>query len=484
MASESGFSTQVKYGDAQHKTIHNLGSQRYGTAVSTKALSEISAVPLSITGVAVDPKDAKTYFLEVAGHGTRKGDVIRFMSGSLVDYELEVVEAVDASIIKILNVGAVLVGDTVKPMRWVTSKSDREGNLNFSPGPTTYIKEGASVVVTEDSTTPANTKALPALATIYKDGVQTPLSDSSTPSEVVAMPVKIMAVDGTNINITTGDINIQSTSEGASFDSIRLGDGSGVYLKIEADGSINAIVDQSVTEGKLDGIQAVLDIINGKDFATETKLEAVRLLIASLDGKDFATETTLAAVSTKLDSLATSAGQSDIVTAIQNIVFDKTGLATSAKQDEAFLKLSEMDLALDNGNTLLTSIDGKATTTNTALGTANTKLTELDNAVDSMSVKLPASLGAKTNALSLSITPATDSGLATEAKQDAGIVELTAIKNSVSAATFIPKTYDEVAMTYNGEGDIGTVIYKLASATIATLTLSYTNGNLTGVVKS
>lgn len=284
--------------------------------------------------------------------------------------------------------------------------------------PISYIDNGTPTNVSDEN-------GLPSLAMVYKNGVQTPISDDDDPNEVVAMPVKIMGVDGTNINITAGDINIQSTSEGASFDSIRLGDGSGVYLKIEADGSINAIVDQSVTEGKLDSIKAVLDLINGKDFATETKLEAVRLLIASLDGKDFATETTLSAVSTKLDSLATSAGQSGIVTAIQNIVFDKTGLATSAKQDTELLKLTEMDLELENQTVELGEIK-------TAIGTGNTKLTEIDNAVDAMSVKLPASLGAKTGASSLSIVPATDAGMATSALQTAGNNTLSIILSGIS----------------------------------------------------
>lgn len=279
-----------------------------------------------------------------------------------------------------------------------------------------------------DNGTPTNVSdvnGLPSLAMIYKDGVQTPISDDTDPNDVVAMPVKIMGVDGTNINITAGDINIQSTSEGANFDSIRIGDGSGVYLKIEADGSINAIVDQSVAEGKLDNIKTVLDLINGKDFATETKLEAVRLLLASLDGKDFATETTLSSVNTKLDSLATATGQAAIVAAIQNIVFDKTGLATSAKQDTELLKLTEMDLELENQTTALGDIDTK-------LGTANTKLTEMDNAIDAMSSKLPASLGAKTGANSLSIVPASDAGMATSALQTTGNNTLSIILSGVS----------------------------------------------------
>lgn len=486
MATQSGFSNLKMRGPVRHLTVSPLGSNRTGLTTSQVNLFEISAIPLAITDIQYNTKDEKYLILTLDGnHNAHSGDVVRFTSGALIFWEIEILKALSPTKLVIGNIGnqdggdvLPVIGDELKLMRWVTAKSDSEGNLNFSPGPTTFIKDGISAVVAEDSANPANNKALPSLAMIYKNGVQVPVSDSdSDPNDVVAVPVKITDVGGAVINITAGDINVQTSDMGVNFDSQRIGDGSGVYLKIEADGSINAIVDQSVAEGKLDCIKAVLDLINGKDFATETKLEAVRLLIASLDGKDFATEATLSLVSTKLDSLATTTGQAAIVSAIQNIVFDKTGLATSAKQDSELLKLTEMDLELENQTTALGGIDTK-------LGTVNTKLTEMDNAVDAMSSKLPASLGAKTGANSLSIIPASDSGLATEAKQDAGIVELIAIKNSVSAATFIPKTYTEVGLTYNAAGDIGTVVYKDGVTTVATLTLGYTDGNLTSVVKS
>jgi hypothetical protein len=49
--------------------------------------------------------------------------------------------------------------------------------------------------------------------------------------------------------------------------------------------------------------------------------------------------------------------------------------------------------------------------------------------------------------------------------------------------------YDEIVLTYvpsgNGAGEIQTVVYKLATVTQATLTLSYDSSNkLSGVVKS
>lgn len=58
-----------------------------------------------------------------------------------------------------------------------------------------------------------------------------------------------------------------------------------------------------------------------------------------------------------------------------------------------------------------------------------------------------------------------------------------------SVAGFNIPEHDEIAMTYvtagNGVGEIETVVYKLATVTQATLTLSYdSNNKLNGVVKS
>ena len=45
---------------------------------------------------------------------------------------------------------------------------------------------------------------------------------------------------------------------------------------------------------------------------------------------------------------------------------------------------------------------------------------------------------------------------------------------------FVPKTYDSFALTYNGDGTVHTITYSLASTALCTVTLSYTNGVLTG----
>jgi len=51
------------------------------------------------------------------------------------------------------------------------------------------------------------------------------------------------------------------------------------------------------------------------------------------------------------------------------------------------------------------------------------------------------------------------------------------------ANSLVTESYDEIALTYDGT-KLSTVVYKLASATVATLTLSYSGTTLTGVTKT
>jgi hypothetical protein len=75
------------------------------------------------------------------------------------------------------------------------------------------------------------------------------------------------------------------------------------------------------------------------------------------------------------------------------------------------------------------------------------------------------------------VNVANTDGLATEDKQDDIISEVQKLVG------FEIPPYDEISLGYTVD-DLTTVIYKLASVAVATLTLSYTSGNITNVIKS
>lgn len=76
-------------------------------------------------------------------------------------------------------------------------------------------------------------------------------------------------------------------------------------------------------------------------------------------------------------------------------------------------------------------------------------------------------------------------GASTSANQTLEIAELVKL-NGKTAAGLVPEKFDEQVLTYVGATTkIATVTYKLATVTVATLTLSYDGSDrLTGVVKT
>jgi hypothetical protein len=85
--------------------------------------------------------------------------------------------------------------------------------------------------------------------------------DTTTPANTRALPVEIMGSNGTVINLTAGDISIQSSHLGVNYDSIRIGNGNS-----ELD--INNAGEALVRDG--DAIQVLTD---------------TKTLITTIDGK-------------------------------------------------------------------------------------------------------------------------------------------------------------------------------------------------------
>ena len=390
MASESGYNNAKKQGAVQHKTIHDLGSSRFGQHVVTKALADRSAIPVTITTVVQgkNKKDEPLLQLGITAHGALKGDVLRFLSGPLAGAELEVVSVTDANNLIVRDIMDVLptAGNTVGPMFYVTSKADAAGNANFSPGPTQFIQNGSATQVILDPVTPANNRALPSQLMVIKDGVQLPVTKNTvTPSQTVAVPVEIVAASGTTININAGDIAIQLTDMGASADATKIGDGTGNYVGVTLAG-----------EAKV------------KDADSLAKL-------TSLDAKSPALVAGKVPVDTGLAQGITNAEIR--ATALPTTV---AGVSTELKQDAAAV--------------LTGAVTEVAPVTDIASSGINGRLQRIAQRLTSLIALLPISLGQKTMAGSLAVTMASDqaalalpTGASTSANQTLQTTELASI---------------------------------------------------------
>lgn len=133
--------------------------------------------------------------------------------------------------------------------------ADGSVNVNSTPvGPIQFRKDGSVVEVVEDTGTPANNQPL---------------------------PVKLVSTSG-DINITAGDLNVQLDHTGASFDSVRIGNGTtlaGVSANTDlkvVDRADVAMVNSAVT---------VDTTVGGVALVASALAERKDILIQNLDNK-------------------------------------------------------------------------------------------------------------------------------------------------------------------------------------------------------
>ena len=515
-----GYNNTLAQGKPYYNTVHRLGSGKTGQNVILKSVAERTANPQPVVSVTSRDKN-KEFIIEITAHGAKVGDICRFYTGAVRYLEYDIVEVIDANSFVIQNIGGgnPAVADTAKIMFYVTSKADSEGNVNFSPGPTQFVHNAVSTQVEQDDAVPANNKPLPTGLYYYKDGVIIPVRrDTVTPSNNAPLPVELIGFDGGTINITSGDINVQLSDMGATFDSARIGDGSGVYLKVNADGSINVVSD-ALTEVQLRSAPLEVEASSlplPSGAATSALQTSGNTLLGAVTETAPATDTASSGINGRLQRIAqrltsliallpTSVGQktssgslpvvlpSDQVVPVSGDFYPATqpvsiasqplptGAATAALQTSGNTLLgavTETAPANDTASSglngrlqriaqrltsliglLPTSIGQKTTAQSLAVtlpsdqtvpvsmtevplptgAASETKLTEIDTVLDTIAAKLPASLGEKTGATSLSVVPATDATFK-EATQAGTItstqktVGTTAVRGTVSGS--------------------------------------------------
>lgn len=270
----------------------------------------------------------------------------------------------------------------------------------------------------------------------------------------------------------------------------------------------------AATEATLLDVENELVLLNATaaTLATEATLAAQAADVASLAAEDFATQTTLAAIAATLVSM--EADLADLNTGTPDALGQQT-MANSQgvviASDQTAVPVSAASLPLPTGAATEVTLAAAAADLNTLAGfgfatetTLNQCSVDLSNiaaedfstetTLAAMSAKLPAALGAQNTAGSMAVNIASDQTvpvsaaslpLPTGAATQATLASLLA----KTGATPIVSAYDEVAITYvtvgNGIGEIQTVVWKLATATVKTATLSYdANDKLSGVVWS
>lgn len=445
MATDSGYSNQKKKGLAQFETVHNLGSGSYGKVIAQQSLYEITSITSinSVTDIKGSNGLVEFWNIEFPSHAASVGNVLRIESGDLFNYEYEIVRVIDTDNFYILPISDIQpdASYTGSILGWVTNKVGPDGSISVTTttAPTQYNYNGAPQTVEQDTTTPADNRALPALNFIIKDGVQVPVTkDTGTPGNNIGIPVEIVAASGTPINITAGDINVQLTDLGVNFDAVRLGDGTGNYVGVTASGQARVIA--AATDTALASLLAELQL---KADLTETQPVSLASVPLPTGAATSALQTTgntsLGSIDTKLTSQATAANQSTLLTQV--------GIVTET-----------------------------APGTDTASSGLNGRLQRIAQRLTSLIALLPSSLGQKTMANSLAVVIASDqSTVATaEAVRTASYQEFLTL--GTSAQTITPPANARWVKIYADDTNVANIRVRLAGTATITSGIQFQPG--------
>jgi len=187
------FDTLTKLARKRFVTVLPLGPNRSGLDVITNGLFVSGAANRVVEAGSTDS------IVNLTAHGAAVGDVIRIntTANPITQREVAIKEIIDAN--SFLLEGRLdadlTAGDTFDIMRGVSQTFTSSGGI--VTGPVQFTLDGTDVTVNEDTVTPANNRPL---------------------------PVKLTNITG-DINITAGDLNVQLDHTGATFDSVRVGDG-------------------------------------------------------------------------------------------------------------------------------------------------------------------------------------------------------------------------------------------------------------------
>lgn len=329
---------------------------------------------------------------------------------------------------------------------------------------------GAQQVVEQDTTNAANNKALPSLQFIYVNGNQVPVKkDTVTPANTVPLPVEIIGSGSTTLLTGTLDSGNSST--------VALGIGgvfTGTAFDITSYAAINVNVKSDVASAA-DGVKVEFspDGTNWDHSHSTTYSGATGV------GYIFNAEFKYARV------VYTNGGAAQAFFRLQTIF--KTTLVKSSlytlDQTVFGSMFAELNKSVIIGKTTGGGggyVDVKVNPSG-ALVTQTTLSAGTANIGDVDVLTLPVTYGAGNTDASTQRVVISSNQVAVPVSNS----DITALNQRLGGA-LVPVKYDELVISYVGATtDISTVVYKLATVTVATVTLSYDGSNrLIGVVRT
>jgi hypothetical protein len=380
-----------------HPTVQKVGHSRAAIDVIHRGYYSLNPVP---TTPYIMEAGSTDNIVVLTAHGMKAGDLVRLdvTANPINEFEIIVDEIVDANSFKLAGYlsASLTAGDTFFALRPVSERFDETGAtlaVVASP-PLSYNRKAAGVIeqtsVLEDLDTPAASKPL---------------------------PVAIHSIDGAGITVNAGDLSVSTSHVN---DSMALGDGTNLV-------GVTVANELQVHD---EDVKTALATLNAKDFATQTTLATLltdtQLRASAISVTGPLTDAQLRATPVPVSGTVSTGGLTDAelrATAVPVTANAGTNLNTSALNLEVTqalikAKTDNLDVLLSTRNAEATQLLIQAKTDNLDV-LLSTRATEATLAAQS--AKLPASLGIKTAAASLSIAPASDAVFATKPKALTGV---------------------------------------------------------------
>lgn len=378
-----------------HPTVQKVGNSRAALDVIHRGYYILNPVPTVPYIVEVGSTDN---ILVLTAHGAKPGDMIRLQTTAnpIAEFEIIIDTVVNANTVTLAGYlsASLTAGDTFFLLRSVSERFAADGSTlaSISTPAISYNRRVAGVTtqtsVLEDQDTAVNSRAL---------------------------PVSIRSIDGAGITVNAGDLSV---SIDHANDSTKIGDGTRLV---------------AVT---VNNELRVKDV----DLATQAALLATAarqdLLLTELQLKADLTETQPVSVaSLPLPAGAATAARQDLLLTELQLKADLTEtqpvsiagtVAVSGPLTDAQLRATPVpisgtvtaNLGTVSGLALNTNIDAlrvltgelteAAPATDIASSGLNGRLQRIAQNISALIIQLPATLGIKTAALSLSVAPASD----------------------------------------------------------------------------
>ena len=399
-----------------HPTVQKIGHSRAAIEVIHKgyySLNPVSTTPLIVEAGSTDN------ILKYTAHGFKPGDVIQLKTtaNSIKEFEIVVDEIVDADNVILAGYlsASLVAGDTFNALRPISERFD---------------SSGATLAVVTSPPVSYNRKAAGST-------VQTSvLEDLDTPTNSRALPVVIHSIDGAPIIVNAGDLSVSTSHVN---DSMAIGDGTtlvGVTLSSELKTSdALALAQLQAINTNTDGLETLVSTSNTSLGSIDTKLSSQATaakqdaLLAELQLKADLTETqpvsmAAAPVGASLEAtqLLVKAKTDNLDVLLSTRASEATLALIKAKTDNLDVALSTIakDASVLAGNVLIGAVNEAAPASDTASSGLNGRLQRIAQNISSLITQLPATLGIKTAAASLSVAPASDAIFNTKPKAVTG----------------------------------------------------------------